>query len=64
MNDLSQGEPLTGTATEVERDEFLKIVSIGDTIKHQDNSITTVVRKTYVHQMSGNYKIEVASERK
>lgn len=64
MNDLSQDALLTSTATKVERDEFLKIVNIGDTIKHNDNSVTTVVRKTYVQQVSGDYKIEVASERK
>jgi len=64
MNDLSQGELLISSDTEFERDEYLKNVNIGDKIKNHDNSITTVTRKTYVHQISGKYKIEVASERK
>ncbi|MNO05860.1 hypothetical protein D3C81_2274060 [compost metagenome] len=63
MNDQSQGVLLTSTAKEVERDEFLKIVNIGDTIKHHDNSESIVVKKVFVQQMSNNYKIEISSER-
>ena len=63
MNDLSQGVLLASTTTEVKRDEFLKIVNIGDQIKHGDNSVSTVTRKTYVQQISGDYIIEVASKR-
>jgi len=63
MNDQSQRPLVTSTAEEIERDEFVKIVKIGDTIKHHDNSESIVVKKTFVLQMSNNYKIEVISER-
>ncbi|MDQ0126960.1 hypothetical protein J2W17_005958 [Pseudomonas lini] len=63
MSDQSQGAFLTSTAKEIERDEFLKNVNIGDTIKHHDNSESIVVKKVYVQQMSNNYKIEIFSER-